>query len=81
MRPYLNAMLTIRSSKQVKVSRFEFNSSVKQLSRGESLLGSAQEKYGVWTGPRNCWFAALFEYHAKNPKLQGDKNCVTFRDK
>ena len=29
------------------VSRFEFNSSVKQLSRGESLLGSAQEKYGV----------------------------------
>ena len=63
------------------VSRFEFNSSVKQLSRGESLLGSAQEKYGVWTGPRNCWFAALFEYHAKNPKLQGDKSCVTFRDK
>ena len=34
-----SAMLTIRSSKQAKLlSRFELNSSVKQLSRGESLL-------------------------------------------
>ena len=37
MRPFLNPMLTIRSSKQV--SRFELlNSSVKQPFRGESLL-------------------------------------------
>ena len=33
-----SAMLTIRSSKQVKLSRFKLNSSVKQLFRGESSL-------------------------------------------
>ena len=36
-RLYLNTMLKIQSSKQIKtVSRFEINSSVKQPSRGES---------------------------------------------
>ena len=34
----MNPMLSIRSSKQMKLSRFDLNSSVKQPFRGESLL-------------------------------------------